>query len=115
MTVDTNGWELAILTTSIGGFIVQLYLIYIARQAFVALRGSKNGRRKIAELHAITGAVLLFCHAVFIYFGVRLVTVADPPSYPTEFLINIVLFIGITAGLLIIGLNDLRVRHALSR
>ena len=115
MTVDTNWWELAVLISSTAGFVAQLIILRQVQRTFGALRGIRNGRRRIARLHVTTGLSLLYAHAVFMYYGVRLSTVQDPPHYSTELIINLMLFVGLSVVLVLVGLNDLRVRHAVRK
>lgn len=113
--LDTNGWELAVTITSLLGILVQTYLINKVRLSFTALQGirSMDARRLVAQDRLAVGIILIFCHTVFLYWGVRLSFAVDPPAYPTEFVINVVMFIGVTAGLLIIGLSDFRLHRLL--
>lgn len=115
MSIDTNAWELAVLVSSTAGFVAQLIILRQVQRTFGALRGIKNGRRKIAGFHFTTGLALLYAHAVFIYYGARLSTVPDPPHYSTELILNLILFVGLSFALVLVGLNDLRVRHAVRK
>lgn len=116
MTVDTNAWELAVLVSSTAGFIAQLIILRKVQRTFGALRGITNGRRRIAWFHATTVLALLYTHAVLMYYSIRLTNTPDPPTpWPLELKINFGLFVGLSAALVLVGLNDLRVRHAVRK
>lgn len=115
MTFDTNAWEIAVIVSSTAGFVAQCLILRQVQRTLGALRDIKNGRRKIALLHFTNGLALLYAHAVFVYYGLRLALTADPPDWTLELTINFLLFVGVSFVLVLVGLNDLRVRHAVRK
>lgn len=109
--IDTNPGELAVIASSTVGLTAQLFILRDTLLDRQALAGVENGRRKLNGLHIWTAVGLLFAHSVLLYYGIRLVTVMDPPAWPPELVINYVLFVALSFVLVLIGLNDLRVRH----
>lgn len=113
MTIDTNAYEIAVIVSSAIGVVAQCFLLRDAQLNLRALRGSPNGRRKVGHFHLSSHLALLFAHLGFIYYGIRLTTVPDPPDWPLELRLNFLLFVAISFALLLVGLNQLRVGHAL--
>lgn len=111
--IDTNAGELAVITASSVGLVVQLAILRDTLLDRAALAGHKNGRRQLNRLHISTALGLAFAHSVLLYYGLRLAYTLDPPAWPLELVLNFLLFVCLALVLLLVGLNDLRVRHTL--